>query len=448
MRISLQGIAWPGWHTGFGRRALAGGLLLTLAAAAAATAAEPAAAAPRSASARVQQANGATVTAIGAAKPSKITWSILPATAAGPDKARTVFDYGTLKPGSTVLDHVEIVNVGQGSAAFSIYGTDATGTGVNDALLLLSPQKKPTDIGAWVHFPGGAAQLSTIIPAGKAIIEPFTVTVPRQATPGDHTGGLVAAVSITQKNSAGIGVTENFRIAVPLELRVPGALVAGLQVQSVSTGFNDPLNPFGGGTATISYSVKNTGNVRLDGTQVVSVSALFGQRTVKPPPLPTILPGDSIRVTAQVPGLFAAGPMNAKITDTPGWPPRTVPLKATASVTTGTASLFAMPWSLLGLVLLLVAIGVGIWFYLRWRRRLHRAELAAVAARASRDTERRLTGRRAAVNGHNGTAPSAAGGALGGTAPDLAEVSSNPAEATAPGTAADGGGTPAEGPTE
>jgi hypothetical protein len=62
-------------------------------------------------------------------------------------------------------------------------------------------------------------------------------------------------------------------------------------------------------------------------------------------------------------------------------------------VATGTASLFAMPWSLLGLVLLLVAIGVGIWFYLRWRRRLRRAELAAVAARASRDTERRLTGR-------------------------------------------------------
>lgn len=399
MRISPLRIAWPRPHTGFGRRAKAGGLLLALAAAAAATAAGPAAAAPLPASARVQQANGATGAASGAGKPSKITWSILPATASGPDKARTLFNYGTLKPGSTVLDHVEIVNVGKGSAAFSIYGTDATGTGLNDALLLLSPQKKPTDIGSWVHFPGGAAQLSTIIPAGKAIIEPFTVTIPRQATPGDHTGGLVAAVSITQKNSAGIGVTENFRIAVPLELRVPGALVAGLQVQSVSTGFGDPLNPFGSGTATISYTVKNTGNVRLNGTQVVSVSALFGHGTVKPPPLPTILPGDSIRVTAQVPGLFAAGPMNAKITVTPGWPPRTVPLKTIAAVATGTASLFAMPWSLLGLVLLLVAIGVGIWSYLRWRRRLHRAELAAVAARARRDTERRLTGGRAAAEG-------------------------------------------------
>jgi hypothetical protein len=463
MRISLLRFARPGSHAGFGRRAAAGGLLLALAAAVAATAAGPAAAAPLSGAARAQQADGASAAngaAVGASKPSKITWSILPATATGPDKARTVFGYGTVKPGSTVLDHVEIVNVGQQSVAFSIYGTDATGTGLNDALLLLSPQKKPTDIGAWVHFPGGAPQLSTIIPGGKAIIEPFTVSVPAQATPGDHTGGLVAAVSITQKNSAGIGVTENYRIAVPLELRVPGVLHAGLQVQSVSTGFSDPLNPFGTGSATISYTVKNTGNVRLNGTQAVTVTALFGQQTVTPPPLPTILPGDSIRVTAPVSGLFPGGPMTAKITVTPGWPPRTEPLKTTVLVAAASVSLFAMPWSLLGLVLLLVAIGVGIWFYFRWRRRMHRAELAAVATRARRDTERRLLGNRAAANGHNGSASAPAGEAPAKASPakaspdpaepspDLAEISSNPAEPTASGGTQDGGGTVTENTTE
>lgn len=450
MRISPLRVVRPGLPARFGRRVLAGGVLLALAAAAPATAAGPAAAAPLSATTRVQQANEVTSSngaAAGATKPSKITWSILPATASGPDKARTVFNYGTVKPGSTILDHVEIVNVGKGSAAFSIYGTDATGTGQNDALLLLSPQKKPTDIGAWAHFPGGASQLSTIIPAGKAIIEPFTVTVPRQATPGDHTGGLVAAVSITQTNSAGIGVTENFRIAVPLELRVPGALHAGLQVQSISTGFSDPLNPLGTGSATVSYTVKNTGNVRLNGAQVVTVSALLGQGTVKPPPLPTILPGDSIRVTTHVPGLFPGGPMTAKITVTPGWPARTVPLKTQLTLVASTASLFAMPWSLLGLLLLLVAISVGVWFYFRWRRRLHRAELAAVAARARRDTERRLAGKKASANGHGGSAASA-GEAPPEIAPDLAEVASNPAEAAASGGTQDGGGSSAEGTAE
>jgi hypothetical protein len=442
MRISPLRMAKPGSRTGFGRGALAGGLLLAVAAAAAATGAGPATAAPLSGTASVQQANEATEAAgAGTPQSARVTWAVQPATATGQDRSRTLFTYGVVKPGSTVVDHVEIVNYSTVPAAFSIYGTDATGTAASGALLLLSPQKKPTDIGAWVHFPGGAQQLSTIIGAGKAIIEQFTIKVPPQATPGDHTGGLAAAVTFTHENSAGVVVTENYRIAVPLELRVPGALRTALQVQSISTGFSDPLNPFGTGAATVSYTVANTGNVRLTGTQTVTVTGPFGQKvSLKPPKLPTILPGDSIRVTTQAHGLFPAGPMTASIAVTPGWPQNTLPVSTNLLAATVSASLFAMPWSLLGLILLLVAIGVGIWFYLRYRRRLRRAELAAVAARASRDTERRLLGGSRAPNGH------AAKG--DGAKPPAAPVTAAPAEVTAPGGGPDGGTTAAEGATE
>ena len=379
MRISPLRVGRP--VTRLGRRVLAGGVLLAFAAVAGASAAGSAAAAPLAA------------TSATAGSPIKITWSIEPATAAGLDRSRNVFSYGVVKPGVTVVDHVEVANESSESAAFSVYGTDATGTSQSGALLLLSPQKKPTDIGSWVHFPGGASQLSTIIPGGKAIIEQFTVNVPPQATPGDHTGGIAAEVSIPGKNSSGMAVTETYRIAVPLELRVAGALRAGLQVQSISTGFSDPLNPFGTGTATVSYTVTNTGNVRQAGAQTVTVTGPFGQKVVvRPPKLPTILPGDSIRVTTQAAGLFPAGPMAARVDVKAGWPTDTIPLANAAPEVTANASLFAFPWTLLGLILLLAAIGVGIWCYLRWRRRLHRAELAAVAARARRDTERRLAG--------------------------------------------------------
>jgi hypothetical protein len=203
---------------------------------------------------------------------------------------------------------------------------------------------------------------------------------------------------VTRKNAAGESVVENYRIAVPLELRVPGALRAGVQVQSISTGFSDPLNPFGTGSATVSYTLANTGNVRQSATPTVRVTGPFGQTaTVHPANLPVILPGDSVRVAASLPGLFPAGPMTAHINVKPGWPKGTIPLTLAASVATGNASLFAFPWSLLGLILLLAAIGVGLWFYLRWRRRLRRAELAAVAARARRDTEQRLLGGQAAA---------------------------------------------------
>jgi hypothetical protein len=405
---------------------------------------------PAAAGAKAQLAASAAGTPAG-----QVTWSVQPATSKGPDPTRIEFSYGVVAAGSSIADHVEIVNRSSQSAAFSVYATDATGTSPQGALLLLGSSQKSTDIGAWASFPGGAKQLSTVIPGKTAIIEAFTINVPRQATPGDHTGAMVAAVGVSRRNAAGEMVMENYRIAVPLELRVPGPLHAGIQVQSISTGFSDPLNPFGTGSATVSYTMTNTGNVRQSATPTVDVTGLFGQKaTVHPPKLPTILPGDSVRVTVNLPGLFPDGPMTAHVDAAAGWPTGTIPLAQAAPAATGSASLFAFPWSLLGLILLLAAIGVGIWFYFRWRGRLRRAELAAVAARASRETERRLLGGRAAANGHaansqpangDGTKPPA-GPTVTEAAP--AETKAAPAEAAAPGGTPDGGGPATEGTTE
>jgi hypothetical protein len=401
-------------------------------------------------------AAGTQLAASAAGTPSgQVTWSVVPATSTGPDPNRIEFSYGVIKAGSSIQDHVEIANRSAQSAAFSIYATDASGTSSSGALLLLGSSQKSTDIGTWASFAGGAKQLSTIIPGKKAIIVAFTLKVPPQATPGDHTGAMVAAVGVERKNAAGENVLENYRVAVPLELRVPGALAAKLQVQSISTGFSDPLNPFGSGSATVSYTLTNTGNVRQSATPAVKITGPFGQSaTVHPAQVPVVLPGDSVRVTAHVSGLFPDGPMTAHVDVASGWPKGTIPLANAAPAASGNAPLFAFPWSLLGLILLLVAIGVGIWFYLRWRRRLRRAELASVAARASRDTERRLLGGPAAANGHavNGHAvngdgpkppalPTEAGAAS-------AEAKAAPAEAAASGEAADGGGTVTEGTTE
>ena len=445
-------------------RIWAGFLLVAAVIGAAATgpAAVAAPASPAAAGARTRLAASA------AGTPSdQVTWSVVPATSTGPDQNRLDFSYDVIKAGSSIQDHVEIVNRSSQSAAFSIYATDASGTSPSGALLLLGSSQKPTDIGAWSSFAGGARQLSTVIPGKKAIIVAFSLNVPRQATPGDHTGAMVAAVGVTRKNAAGENVVENYRVAVPLELRVPGVLKAGLQVQSISTGFSDPINPFGSGSATVSYTLTNTGNVRQSATPTVSVTGPFGQTaTVHPAKLPMILPGDSVRVSASLSGLFPVGPMTAHVNVTPGWPKGTIPLAHSAPATTRSASLFAFPWSLLGLILLLVAIGVGIWFFFRWRRRLRRAELAAVAARARRDTEQRLLGGRAAANGHSANGHSANGHSADGdgTTPpaELTEAKAAPvetevgpaeakaasAEVAAPGATPDGGGTATEGTTE
>jgi hypothetical protein len=324
---------------------------------------------------------------------------VIPASATKPD-FRSKFSYTNIQPGSTITDHVAVLNRSAQSVAFSIYATDASGTTASNALVLLPAAQKPRDIGSWVAFSKGIKQISIIIPGGKGIIEAFKLAVPRQATPGDHTGGLIASVSFNRTNAKGQVVREDQRIAVPIELRVTGPLHAGLAVESISTGFHSPLSPFAGGSATVSYTVHNTGNVRLSGSQGVSVTGLFGMSsTVHLASLPTVLPGDSVRFTAQASGLYPLGPMTAHVILTPAIPTGAPALALPTGNVTGTASLFAMPWSLIGLIILVAVVAVVGWRGRGWRQRRLRAKLDAVAEGARRETEQRLLGKKGTAAG-------------------------------------------------
>jgi len=408
-------------------RLLAGGLLLATFTTAAAIGGPAAVAAPTSAAAPAQSSRLASgqSSATQKPKPIKVSWSEVPASATQTD-SRVRYAYTNIKPGSVIQDHVAIINRGKVNAAFSVYATDATGTTASNALTFLQVGVKPKDVGSWVKFtPSNTPLLSLLIPAGHGIIESFNVNVPTFATPGDHTGGMVAQVGVPSRNARGQQVMEYQRIVIPLELRVIGPLHAGLQVQSISTGFSTSVNPFGTGSATISYSVYNSGNVRLTGTQLVQVTGPFGMKsTVKPPPLPVVLPGDSVRITATLPGLYPAGPLDAHVTVSPGWPKTAAPLSVPLTQADSSASLFAFPWSVLGLLVLLAGAGYGTRRFLMWRSHERLADMAAAADRARRETERRLLGNRktTATVGGSSAAPAADQGTTsadaGGAAPD------------------------------
>ena len=95
--------------------------------------------------------------------------------------------------------------------------------------------------------------------AEKELNEPFTLTVPANAQPGDHIGGVIAA--LTQRANGGRVAQEN-RVGDAVYLRVSGPLQPVLSVESLSVGgYHGTVNPFGGGSTSVSYTVHNTGNV-------------------------------------------------------------------------------------------------------------------------------------------------------------------------------------------
>jgi hypothetical protein len=415
------------------RRALAGGLLLTAVAAGAAVAAPAASAVPLASAAPVSSAavlSADHVIAVGRSgggspPPGQIIFSAVGATPKGPD-GRYEFVYNDVKPGTVIKDWVELFNRSSQSAAFEVYAVDAIGTTLANSLVYDQGSQKPTDIGKWETFYASkaqpdATQASFVMGAQNGVIEPFTVTVPSYAQPGDHTGGLVVQVGVPTVNAKGQRVTIYSRIALPIEVRVTGPLKEGVQIQSISTSFNNSVNPFGTGSATISYSVANTGNVKISGAQLVNASGVFGSSSVKPPQLPTILPGDSVRVTTTAGGLYPAGPFTAKVTVTPSWPKSAPQVSLSLPVVSASASFFAFPWALIVLILLLVGLSYGTWRYLRWRVRQRAADMAAVATAAREQAARSMSANAATVSTAKDPGSTATTGDAGAGSPGAAE---------------------------
>jgi hypothetical protein len=368
-----------------GRRVLVGAVLVSafgIAAAGAGPAALAASLSPTSSASHAASPPGG----------GTISWSVSTATATAPD-FRAKYSYSNIQPGSTIADHFAVFNHGSEAVSFELYGTDATGTTPSNVLIFLPATKRPVDIGSWVFFPRRVSQLSIIVPADRGEILPFTIDVPHNAAPGDHVGAVMAQVSFQRTTKAGQVVTESQRIGAPIYLRVAGPLHAGLAVESVSATFHSTLNPLRDGSSTVSYTVQNTGNVLLSGTQHVTVSGPLGSATVQLKSLPTLLPGDSVRITARSAAtLYPAGPFTAKVRVGPAVPPGEPQLAKPMAYLSASASTFATPWGLILLIIVVAAIFVGVLQLTRFRRRRLQATIGAVADQVRRDTERRLLG--------------------------------------------------------
>lgn len=241
-----------------------------------------------------------------------IEWSVEPVQTS--DGARRAFEY-SVDPGTQIIDSVVITNVGDTSAEFLVYATDAINVPETGAFGLLERDDAPTDVGSWITTDTDAI---TIDPGMQATV-PFNLLIPSDATPGEHVAGIIASV-VTDGESEGAAVELEQRVAARVYLTVSGAIESGLEIEGISSGFNPELNPFAPGELDLSYTVRNSGNVRVDVVQNVVVTGPFGIQlaTFTPEPFRELLPRQTVRVETTIPAIIALLAVSTSVEVTPG----------------------------------------------------------------------------------------------------------------------------------
>jgi hypothetical protein len=277
------------------------------------------------------------------------SWSLSPGGSLAADQAaqRPELAY-ELAQGAVQEDSVILSNLGTEQLTFRVYATDAFNN-ADGQFDLLSGEQPPTDVGSWVTL----AQELITVPACKQVTIPITINVPADAAPGDHAGAILASSESIGTGPEGSAVTLDRRTGTRLYLRVGGALIPDLAVVDVDTTYHHALSPLGG-SATVSYTVENRGNVRMGGTASMTVGGPFGlgEQTVTLPDVPELLPGESVSVTTEVDDVPAAfvSFTSVKVVTAGGGE------DASASVS-GDDTTFTPPISIL-IVLLVVILGV------------------------------------------------------------------------------------------
>ncbi|PSL52217.1 uncharacterized protein DUF916 [Saccharothrix carnea] len=279
-----------------------------------------------------------------AASAAPATFGVRPATAQAPD-TRSAFTYSAT-PGAVVRDHVAVSNVANDPVTLRVYASDAFNT-PDGGFDLLAAGREPVDVGKWSVLERG----EVLVAPRSTVIVPFTLTVPANATPGDHTGGIVASLTTEASGADGQRVAVEQRVGARVHLRVSGDLRPSLSIEDLTASYDGSF--FGRGDTTVGYVVRNTGNVRLGGKQSVRVETPWGAGTDAPglADLPELLPGNTFRVTTTVPGVLPAGWLDALVRVEPVAPQGTeAPAAVDASVTTA-----AVPWLLVVVLLLVLA---------------------------------------------------------------------------------------------
>jgi hypothetical protein len=312
---------------------------------------------------------------------SSVGWALSPAD--GPfGSARANYSYISA-PGAVICDGIVISSRSTVPLTLKVYASDGFTTA--DGLFDLAPAASlASGAATWISFgqplegavtvgddwidtdqaSDGASSVEVSLPPGGSQTVPFRWVIPADVSPGDHAAGIVTSIA----NEGGFGSVEvDRRLALRAYFTLGGEFSPEIVISDLRVSAQGSSNPFKSGQLTLSYNLVNSGNARLVPTERIEVSGPggVGRREVGRQTLPEVLPGSHLerhltikgvaplfrtRIDVQVDALVVA-----------------VGAEGAATAAQQTVTVWTVPWSWLGIVVLAVLGAVGATFWLRRR---------------------------------------------------------------------------------
>jgi hypothetical protein len=171
------------------------------------------------------------------------------------------------RPGATIHGKVGVINVGTAAGRTSLYAVDAT-TGQTSGAVYRSRRERRRGVGHWIKLGKSAVELGP----GQSQVVPFSVRVPRGASPGQHLGGIVAqrARSSSSSHATTGGKQNTFKVRVQalsviaVQVNLPGPQRVKMTLTGIKAG-NQPAHQ------AVLLGIGNAGNVLLKGSGSLKV---------------------------------------------------------------------------------------------------------------------------------------------------------------------------------
>lgn len=299
-----------------------------------------------------------------------VTFGTQTASATKPD-SRASYSFGST-PGGKIADHVAVRNYSAQRVTLSLKGTDL-GNSANGAITAVPVNEPSKDLGTWITLP--ATDRTVTLAPRQTLIVPFTIRVPKNATPGDHFAAVTATLTGSALSKSGQKIRLLQTTGTRVFLRVSGPLHPHLSITHFKVHYKGPLSPVAKGRATITYTVSNDGNVGMGGRQNLYVKGMFGTKAkaFKVPELQLLLPGDSFTETATVKEIVPEVHESAHVTIT------SLYIAGTQNPPSGpfqaSSGFWAIPWIILAIIVVLLLIAAALLYRWRRRRRIRRGKV-------------------------------------------------------------------------